>query len=71
MNHGIAYRLEFIGACQGELHFRQIILVILGYNRPGMHLGPNTVAFAWEHLENNILNRLFHGIINGLNLNVD
>ena len=71
MNHGIAYRLEFIGTREGELHFRQIILVILRNDRPGMHLGPNTIAFAWEHLENNILNRLIHGIINGLNLNVD
>ena len=71
MNHGIAYRLEFVGTRQGELHFRQIILVILRYNCPGMHLGPNTVSFAWEHLEDDILHRLIHGIINGLNLNVD
>ena len=71
MNHGIAYRLEFVGTRQGELHFRQIILVILRYNRPGMHLGPDTVALAREHLDDNILHRLIHGIINGLNLNVD
>ena len=71
VNHGVVGRLEFIGTGQGELHFRQVFVVVLRDDRPGLHLCTNAVAFARQHLEDHVLRNLFDGIVDGLHLDVD
>ena len=70
MNHGVVGRLQFIGTGQGELHFRQVFVVVLRDDRPGLHLCADAVPLARQHLEHHVLRDLVDGIINGLYLNV-
>ena len=71
MDHGIARRLGLIGTRQGKLHFRQVFVVVLRDDCPGLHLRPDAVALAREHLDYDVLRNLVHGIVDGLHLDVD